>query len=62
VTSNMVGPNTAPSKLKGKQLAFSSEESGTEHFSSLKEILIEPEGIYQHTWIQTGAIVPIVKK
>ena len=27
-----------------------------EHSSSLKEILLEPEGIYQYTYIQTGAI------
>jgi len=59
VTSNMVGPSTAPSKSNGKQLALSSEESDAEYSSSLKEILIEPEGIYRHTRIRTGAIAPI---
>ena len=59
MTSNMVGPNTTPSKSTGKQLALSSEESNTEHFSDLKEILIELEEIYRRTRIRTGTITPI---
>ena len=59
VTSNMVGPSITPSKSKEKQLALSSKESDIEHSSSLKEISIEPEEIYQHTQIRTGAVVPI---
>ena len=55
----MVDPSTTPSKLKGKQLAMSSEKSDTERFSGLKEILIESEEIYEHTRIRTGAITPI---
>ena len=47
----MVAPSATPSKLKGKQLALSSEESDAECSSGLKEILIEPEGIYQRTQI-----------
>jgi len=47
----MVGPSATPIKLKGKQPALSSEESDVEHFSCLKEILAEPEGIYIHTRI-----------
>ena len=46
-------------KLKGKQLPFSFEESDTERSSGLKEILIEPEGIYLHTRIWTGVVVLI---
>jgi len=46
VTFNMVGPRVTPSKSKGKQLALNSEESDSEHSSSVKEILIELEGIY----------------
>jgi len=45
----MMGPSITPCKLKGKQLALSSEESNTERFSGLKEKLIEPEEIYQRT-------------
>jgi len=55
----MVGPSTTPSKSKGKQLALNSEESDIECFSGLKEILVEPEGIYQPTRIRTGAIAPV---
>ena len=55
----MVVPSVIPSKSKGKQLAFSSKESDTERSSGLKEILIEPEGIYRHTRIQTETVVPI---
>jgi len=56
VTSNMVGPSAAPNKSKRKQLAISSKEFNAEHFSSLKEIPTESEGIYQYTRIQTGVI------
>jgi len=55
----MVGASTTPSKSKGKQLALSSEESNAERSPGLKEILIEPEGIYRHTWIQTGIIASV---
>jgi len=55
----MVSPSTTSSKSKRKQLSFSSEESDTECSSSLKEILVEPEEIYQHTRIRTGAVIPI---
>jgi len=47
------------SKSKGKQLAINSGEFDIELSSSLKEILIEPEEIYQHTQIPTGAIAPV---
>jgi len=43
MTSNMVGPSITPNKSKGNQLALSSDESDTECFSDLKEILIEPK-------------------
>ena len=55
----MVGPSTILSKSKEKQLAFNSEESDIECSSGLKEILIEPEGIYYHTRTQIGAVIPI---
>jgi len=57
VTSNIVDLNTTLSK--SKQLALCSEESDTEHSSDLKELLIEPEGIYQHTRIRTRAIAQV---
>ena len=46
ITSNMMGPKTTPSKLKGKKLAISSGESDVELSSDFKVILIEPEEIY----------------
>jgi len=49
VTSNIVGLGTTPSKSKWKHLDISSGEFGVELSSDLKEILIAPEGIYQHT-------------
>jgi len=55
----MVGPSTIPSKSKEKQHALNSEELDTEHFSGLKEKLIEFEGIYRHTRIRTEAIAPV---
>jgi len=59
VTSKMMGPSTIQSKLKENQLTLSSEESDTERFSGLKEILIKPKGIYRHTRILTRVIIPI---
>ena len=59
MTFNMVGSNITPSKSKGKQLAISSGESNIEPSSNLKEILVEPEGIHQHTRIRTGVIAPV---
>ena len=55
----MEGLRAIPSKLKGKQLALSSEKSDAEYFLGLNEILIEPEGIYQHTQAWTRAIALI---
>jgi len=49
----MMGPSTTPSKSKGKQPTFNSEESDVEYSSGLKEILDEPEGIYRHIRIRT---------
>jgi len=45
----MVGTSATPRKSKGKHPAFSYEESDVKHFSGLKDILVEPEGIYRHT-------------
>ena len=59
MTSNMVGPSITPSKPKGKQLARNYEESDVERSLSLKEILVEPEGIYKRTRIQTKAITTV---
>jgi len=44
----MVGPNTTPSRTKGKQPIDSSDESDT-----------EPEGVYRHTRTRTGVIAPV---
>ena len=49
MTSNIVGPSNTPSKSKERQLAISSEEFDIEPSSVLKEILIKPKGINQHT-------------
>ena len=59
MTSNMVGPSTTLSKSKENQLAIISKEFDFELFSGLKEILIKPEGICQHTRIQAGAITSV---
>jgi len=40
-------------------LALKSEESDVERSSGLKEILIEPEAIYQRTHIRTGSITSV---
>ena len=49
MNANMVGLSFTPSKPKGKQLAVSSEESNVDQSSDLKDILIEPEGVYRYT-------------
>ena len=59
MTFNMVGSSTTPSKSKRNQLVISSKESDVERCSGLKEILINPEGIFQRTHIQIGAITPV---
>ena len=59
VPANMVGPSFTPSKSKGKQLAISSEESDVDWSPGLKDILVEPEGVYWHTWTHTGTIAPV---
>jgi len=46
VTFNMVGPSTTLSKSKGEKLAIGFEESDIESYIGLKEILIEPDGVY----------------
>jgi len=56
---NMVGPSFTPKKSKGKQLAVSSEESDIDRSSGLKDILVEPEGVYQYTRTRTGTIAPV---
>jgi len=48
VTTNMVGPSTTPNMTQEKQPIVSSDESDT-----------KPEGVYQPTHIQTGAIAPV---
>ena len=59
MTFSMVGPSTTPSTSKGKQPAISSDESDTEPSSGFREILIKPEGVYQHNRIRIGAISPV---
>ena len=46
-------------QLKGEAAGHSSEESDVELSLGLKEILIEPEGIYQCTQIRIGTIAPM---
>jgi len=55
----MVDPSTMPSKSKRKQLVVSSNESDNEPSSGLREILNEPERVYQCTRIRTGTIAPV---
>ena len=55
----MVGPSATPRKSKGKQPALSTEESDVEYSSGLKEILVEPKGIYRHIQIRIGVKAPI---
>ena len=59
MTTNMVGSRSTPSKSKGKQLAVSSEESDADRSSGLKDVLVEPEGVYQHTQTRMGEIAPV---
>jgi len=54
----MMGPSTSPSKSKGKQLIVSSDESDDEP-SGLRELLTEPEGVYQHIRTRTGTTAPV---
>ena len=44
------------SKSKRKQSAISPDESNNEPSFGLREILIKPEGVYQHTRIRMGTI------
>jgi len=55
----MVGPSSTPSKSKNKQLAINSEESNVDWSPGLKDILVEPEGVYRHTRTRTEAIAPV---
>ena len=41
-----MGSGSITSKSKGKQLAVSSDESNADRSPSLKDVLIEPEGVY----------------
>ena len=45
-TANMVGSCSIPIKFIEKQLAVSSEESDADRSPGLKDVLIEPEGVY----------------
>ena len=54
----MVEPSTSPSKSKRKHPIVSSDESDDEP-SGLRELLTEPEEVYQHTHTQTGTITPV---
>ena len=56
VTASMMGSSSTPSKSKGKQLVVSSEESDADRSLGLKDILLEPEGLYWHTRTRTGII------
>jgi len=55
----MVGPSFTPRKSKWKQLAISSKESDVDRSPSLNDILVEPEGVYQHTQTRTETIAPV---
>ena len=55
----MVGLSSTPSKSRGNQLAVILEESNVDRSSGLKDILVEPEGVYQHTRTRMGTIAPI---
>jgi len=59
VTANIVGPSSTPSKSKGKQLAITLEESDADRSPSLKNILVDLEGVYRHTRIHTRTIAPV---
>ena len=59
VTTNMVRLSFTPTKSKGKQLAVSSEESDADQSPGLKDVLIEPEGVYRYTRICMKIITPV---
>ena len=59
MTTNMVGLSFTPSKSKGKQLVVSSEELDVDRSPDLKDVLVEPEGVYRHTRTRTGTIAPV---
>ena len=50
---------TTNMKSKGKQLVVSSEESNIEWYLGLKDVLVEPEGVYQHTRTHIGTIASV---
>ena len=54
-----MGPSSMPCKSKEKQLAVSSEESNADRSLVLKDVLVEPEGVYWHTRTRTGTITPV---
>ena len=55
----MVGPSSTPSNFKGKQLVVSSKELDADRSPGLKDVLIEPKGVYRHTRTHTGTIAPV---
>jgi len=56
VTANILGTSSTPRKSKGKQLAVSSEELDADQSPGLKDVLVEPEGVYRHTQTRTETI------
>jgi len=59
VTANVIGPSFTSSKFKEKQLIVSSEESDADRSTSLKEILVEPEGVDRYSRTRTRTIAPV---
>ena len=55
----MVGLSFTSSKSKEKQLAVGPEESDDDQSSGLKNILVEPEGVYRDTRTRNGTIAPV---
>ena len=55
----MVELSSTPSKSKWKQLAVSSEELNVDRSTGLKDILVKPKGVYQHTRTHMGTIVSV---
>jgi hypothetical protein len=55
----MTGPGATSSKSVQKNLAPSSEVSDAEYSPGLKEVLIEPEGVYKHTRTRKGVIISV---
>ena len=45
------------SKGKSKASAYSSESSDPEYSPGLGEMLVEGQGVYQHTHTRTGAVI-----